>query len=31
MLASLNEIALKGADSQATLAKLNQDVADLQK
>jgi hypothetical protein len=27
MLASLNEIALKGADSQATLAKLNQDVA----
>lgn len=31
MLAALNEIALKGADKQATLDKLYQDVADLQK
>jgi multiple sugar transport system substrate-binding protein len=31
MLASLNEIALKGADPKATLAKLNKDVTDLQK
>jgi multiple sugar transport system substrate-binding protein len=31
MLAALNQIALKGADKQTTLARLNQDVADLQK
>lgn len=31
MLAALNQIALKGADKHATLAKLDQDVTDLQK
>jgi multiple sugar transport system substrate-binding protein len=31
MLAALNNIALKGADKQATLTQLNQDVASLQK